>query len=106
MRCIEGKTFHVIRSTTGQGCVFTHDRSTTFVLTTVLDSLNSKIIGGTHQGSALDRLLFIYLFFYSATRTLSERPPFSLLYADDIALLADTRSDLQCEVDSQYRKEI
>ncbi|EYC20114.1 hypothetical protein Y032_0023g876 [Ancylostoma ceylanicum] len=37
-------------------------------------------------------------FNYTVTQQLLEGPPFSLLYADDIALLADTRSQLQRKV--------
>ncbi|EPB70780.1 hypothetical protein ANCCEY_10131 [Ancylostoma ceylanicum] len=52
---------------------------------------------GMHQRSALSPFFFI-LVVDTVTQKLLEGPPFSLLYADDIALLADTRSQLQRKV--------
>ncbi|EYB90549.1 hypothetical protein Y032_0219g2491 [Ancylostoma ceylanicum] len=52
---------------------------------------------GLHQGSALSPFFFI-LVVDKVTQQMLAGPPFSLLYADDISLLADTRSQLQRKV--------
>ncbi|EYB93874.1 hypothetical protein Y032_0178g686 [Ancylostoma ceylanicum] len=52
---------------------------------------------GVHQGSALSPFLFI-MTLDSVLKHLLEGPPFTLLYADDVALFADSRAELQFKV--------
>lgn len=52
---------------------------------------------GVHQGSALSPLLFITCFDY-ITRELHTEHPWTLLYADDVALVAKRRPELETQV--------
>lgn len=49
---------------------------------------------GLHQGSALSPILFIVVMDLM-TEDVREEPPWCILYADDIVLVAETRQDLQ-----------
>lgn len=49
---------------------------------------------GVHQGSALSPLLF-NLVMDVVTRDLQRSPPWTMLYADDVMLAADTKADLE-----------
>ncbi|EYB93317.1 hypothetical protein Y032_0183g913 [Ancylostoma ceylanicum] len=71
-----------------------YDGSVAFVRTSTGDTSSFVAATELHQGSALSPFLFI-LVVDTETHQLLEGPPFSLLYAGDIALLADTRSQLR-----------
>ncbi|EYC10483.1 hypothetical protein Y032_0055g2579 [Ancylostoma ceylanicum] len=52
---------------------------------------------GVHQGSALSPFLFI-MTLDMVVKHLPEGPPSTLLYADDVALIADPRAELQLKI--------
>lgn len=58
---------------------------------------------GVHQGSALSPLLFIIVM-DSITRDLQKSVPWTLLYADDVLLAAETRNDLEAQVQTWYER--
>ncbi|EYB98976.1 hypothetical protein Y032_0126g1334 [Ancylostoma ceylanicum] len=74
-----------------------YDGSAAFVRTSIGDTSSFVAVTGLHQGLALSPFLFIVVV-DTVTQQLLEEPPFSLLYAEDIALLADTRNQLQRKV--------
>ncbi|EYC15085.1 hypothetical protein Y032_0038g3625 [Ancylostoma ceylanicum] len=52
---------------------------------------------GVHQGSVLSPSLFIRTL-DTVVKHLLEGPPFTVLYADDVALIADSRAELQLKI--------
>ena len=56
---------------------------------------------GVHQGSALSPLLFVIVM-NSITRDLQKCVPWTLLYADDVMLAADSRKDLETQVQTWH----
>ncbi|EYC00666.1 hypothetical protein Y032_0114g463 [Ancylostoma ceylanicum] len=56
-----------------------------------------EISVGVHQGSALSPFLFI-LTLDKVVKNLMEEPPFTLLYADDVAFIANSKVEIQDKI--------
>ncbi|EYB93809.1 hypothetical protein Y032_0178g644 [Ancylostoma ceylanicum] len=74
-----------------------YDGSTARVRTSHGITSKFDITVGVHQGSALSPFLFI-MTLDTVVKHLLEGPPFTLLYADDVALIADSRAELQLKI--------
>ncbi|EYC00629.1 hypothetical protein Y032_0114g448 [Ancylostoma ceylanicum] len=71
----------------------TSDRSTARVHTSLGITSKFDTRMEVHQGSALSPFLFI-MTLDTVVKHLLEGPPFTLLYADDVAPIADSRAEL------------
>jgi hypothetical protein len=71
--------------------------ATTNVRSTAGVSKDFPITVGVHQGSALSPLLFITVM-DAITQDIQKPHPWTLLYADDVALMAPTRQELELDV--------
>jgi len=71
--------------------------ATSSVRSSVGTTREFPITVGVHQGSALSPLLFVTVM-DAVTRDLQKPAPWTLLYADDVALFAETRKDLEEDV--------
>ncbi|EYB83113.1 hypothetical protein Y032_0342g3027 [Ancylostoma ceylanicum] len=74
-----------------------YDGATARVRTVHGTTSKFTIAVGVHQGSALSPFLFI-MTLDTVVKHLLEGPPFTLLYADDVALIADSRAELQLKI--------
>ncbi|EYC43100.1 hypothetical protein Y032_0503g2638 [Ancylostoma ceylanicum] len=74
-----------------------YDGSTARVRTSHGMTSKFDITVGVHQGSALSPFLFI-MTLDTVVKHLLEGPPSTLLYADDVALIADSRAELQLKI--------
>ncbi|EYC17762.1 hypothetical protein Y032_0029g1858 [Ancylostoma ceylanicum] len=74
-----------------------YDGATARVRTVHGTTSKFTIAVGVHQGSALSPFPFITTL-DTVVKHLLEGPPFTLLYADDVALIADSRAELQLKI--------
>ena len=75
-----------------------YEGSTTTVRTAAenTDPFNVKV--GLHQGSALSPLLFAIVI-DALTEPIRKETPWNMLYADDVALLEETREEVERELE-------